>query len=134
VKHLAQSLSLLSIEGPMKGVRMLRAWSKCFREPLLVEGVYGVAHRLGVAAQRAGDLVGILASVADEQDLTTAEGEGLEGERTPASKVSRSASLKGRTKIGRLILWRITINYCPVWRGTREGGGLEALDAACRAV
>jgi hypothetical protein len=41
------------------------------------------------------------------------------GERNPASKDSRSASLRGRTKIGRFMLWRITLNYRPVWECTR---------------
>src|SRR5215208_1190282 len=40
-------------------------------------------------------------------------------ERKPASRVSRSASLKGRTKIGRFILQRINLDYHLVWRCTR---------------
>jgi hypothetical protein len=69
VKHLAQSLCLPSIEGRVNGVRMLRTRSKCFREPLLVEGMDGVARRLRIAAQLLSDLVGILAPVAGEQYL-----------------------------------------------------------------
>jgi hypothetical protein len=57
----------------------------------------GVARRLWIAAQLVSDLVGVFAPVASEQDLATAQGEGLEGERNPASRVLRSASLKGRT-------------------------------------
>jgi hypothetical protein len=77
VKHLAQSLSLLRIESPVNGMRMLRAWPKCFREPLLVEGMDGVARRLRIAAQLVSDLVGVFAPVAGEQDLATAKGEGI---------------------------------------------------------
>jgi len=40
-------------------------------------------------------------------------------ERKPASRVSRSASLKGRTKVGRFILQRINLDYHLVWRCTR---------------
>src|SRR5215211_717651 len=116
VKQLAQSLSLLRIESPVNSMRMLRTWLKRFREPLLVESVDGVARRLRIAAQLVSDLVGVFAPLAGEQDLATAQGEGLEGERNLASRDSRSASVKGRTKIGRFMLWRIAINYCPVWR------------------
>jgi hypothetical protein len=98
MKQLAQSsLGLLGIESPVNGMRMLRARLKRFREPLLVEGMDGVARGLGVAAQLVSDLVGVFASVASEQDLATAQGEGIRGERKPASRVSRSASLNGRT-------------------------------------
>jgi hypothetical protein len=76
VKHLPQSLSLLSIESPMDSVRMFRAWLKRFREPLLVEGVDGVARRLRIAAQLVSDLVGVFAPVAGEQDLATGNGAG----------------------------------------------------------
>src|SRR5215211_9277695 len=43
------------------------------------------------------------------------------GERNPASRVSRSASLKGRTKMGRFIPQRINLDYHLVWRCTRDG-------------
>ena len=56
-----------------------------------------------VTAEVVGDLVGVLAIGAFEQDLATAQSEGLEGERKPASTLSRSVSLIGRTKIGRFI-------------------------------
>src|SRR5215211_8162136 len=42
------------------------------------------------------------------------------GERNPASRVSRSASLKGRTKMGRFIPQRINLDYHLVWRCTRQ--------------
>src|SRR5215211_4220285 len=41
------------------------------------------------------------------------------GERNPASRVSRSASLKGRTKMGRFIPQRINLDYHLVWRCIR---------------
>src|SRR5215204_1251728 len=77
VKHLPQSLSLLRIESPVNSMRMLRAWPKCFREPLLVEGMDGVACRLRIAAQLVSDLVGVFAPVASEKYLATAQGEGI---------------------------------------------------------
>jgi hypothetical protein len=89
-------------------------------EPLLVEGVDGVARRLGVAAQGAGDLVSVLASVAGEQDLAERRKVKASGERNPASRVSRSASLKGRTKMGCFIPQRINLDYHLVWRCTSE--------------
>jgi hypothetical protein len=77
VKHLAQSLGLLRIKSPMNGVRMLRTGLERLREPLLVEGVDGVAGGLRIAAQLMSDLVGIFASVAGEQDLATTQGKGI---------------------------------------------------------
>src|SRR5215213_753270 len=77
VQHLPQGLSLLGIEGPMDSVRMLGAWLKRFRESLLVEGMDSVARRLQIAAQLVSDLVGVFAPVASEQDLATAQGEGI---------------------------------------------------------
>ena len=67
--------------------------------PGLVEALYGGARRLRIAAQRAGDAVGVLAPGAGEQDLATAASE----EGRPSSKVPRWASESGRTKIGRLV-------------------------------
>jgi hypothetical protein len=104
MQKLAQGLGLFgTLEGPVNGVRTFGALPKRLREPLLVESVDGVAHRLGVAAQGAGDLVGILAPVAGEQDLAERRKVKASGERNPASRVSRSASLRGRTKIGRFM-------------------------------
>jgi hypothetical protein len=78
MQHLPQSLSLLgSLESPMNGVRTARSLPKRLGQALLVEGVNGVARGLRIAAQRAGDLVGILAPFAGEQDLTTAQSEGI---------------------------------------------------------
>ena len=49
VQKLAQGLGLFgTLEGPMNGARTFRALPKRLREPLLVEGVDGVAHRLGL--------------------------------------------------------------------------------------
>ena len=42
----------------------------------------GVARGLGVAAQLVSDLVGVFASVASEQDLATAQGEGIRRTQT----------------------------------------------------
>jgi hypothetical protein len=61
----------------MNGVRMLRSRLKGLRQSLLVEGVDGVACGLPIAAQLASYLVGVLASVAGEKDLATAQGEGI---------------------------------------------------------
>jgi len=97
VEHLAQSLDPFIIEGPMNGVRTMRASSERLFEALLVALVDGVAHRLRVTAEVAGYLVGVLPTGAGEQDLATTQSEGLEGERKPASRALRSASLKGRT-------------------------------------
>src|SRR5215210_2454811 len=77
VQELAQGLGPFRIEGPVNGMRTFRALPKRLGNPPLVEGVDGVAHRLGVAAQGAGDLVGVLASGAGEQDLATAQSEGI---------------------------------------------------------
>jgi hypothetical protein len=48
MKQLAQSLGLLGIESPVNSMLMLRAQLKRFREPLLVEGMDGVARGLGL--------------------------------------------------------------------------------------
>jgi hypothetical protein len=78
VEQLSQGLGLLStLEGPMNGVRMLGAWLEGLREPLLVEGVDGVARGLRIAAQLVSDLVGVFTSVAGEKYLTTAQSEGI---------------------------------------------------------
>jgi hypothetical protein len=66
----------------MNGVRMFRTWLKRLREPLLVEGVYGVACGLRIAAQLVSYLVSVLASVAGEKYLATAQGEGIRRAQT----------------------------------------------------
>lgn len=77
MEHLPQGLSLFGIEGPMNGVRMLRSRLEGLRQPFVVEGVDGVACGLRIAAQLVSYLVGIFAAVAGEQDLATAQGEGI---------------------------------------------------------
>jgi hypothetical protein len=69
-------------EGPMDGVRAVRASSECLGETLLVELVDGVAHGLRITTEVGGDLVGVLASVAGEQDLATTQGEGIRRTQT----------------------------------------------------
>jgi hypothetical protein len=124
VQHLPQGLSLLSIlEGSMNGVRMLRSRLEGIRQSLLVESVDGVACGLRIAAQLVSYLVGVLAPGAGEKDLAERRKVKASGERKPASRVSRSASLSGRTKIGRFMLWRITLNYRPVWKCIRHPSG-----------
>jgi hypothetical protein len=81
----------------MNGVRAIRASLQRLGKTLLIELVDGVAHRLGVAAKVAGDLVSVLSISAGEQDLATTRKVKASGERSPASRVLRSASLKGRT-------------------------------------
>jgi hypothetical protein len=57
----------------------------------------GIARGLRVTGEVAGDLVGIVACLTGEQDLAERRKMKASGERNPASKVSRSASVKGRT-------------------------------------
>jgi hypothetical protein len=61
----------------MNGVRMLRSRLEGLRQPFVVEGVDGVACGLRIAAQLVSYLVGIFAPGAGEQDLATAQGEGI---------------------------------------------------------
>jgi hypothetical protein len=56
---------------------MLRAWLKRLLESLLIEGVDGVTCGLRITAQLMSDLVGVLASIAGEKDLATAQSEGI---------------------------------------------------------
>src|SRR3954451_15948455 len=79
MKHLAQLLGPPPVEGGTDLLGSRRALAQSLLEPSLVEALYGGARRLGVAAQRAGDPVGILAPGADEQDLATAEDESVGG-------------------------------------------------------
>jgi hypothetical protein len=65
--------------------------------------VDGVACRLKIAAQLVSYLVGVLVSVAGEKYLAERRKVKASGERHPASRDSRSASLKRRTKIGRFM-------------------------------
>jgi hypothetical protein len=103
VKQLPQSLGLLGIESPVNDMRTLGASPQRPGESLLVEGVNGVAGGLGIAAQRVGDLVSILAPIAGDEDLAERRKVKASDERNPASRVLRSASFKGRTNMGRFI-------------------------------
>src|SRR3712207_6470551 len=77
VQQLPQGLGLLGIEGSMNRMRTLRASLKGLRKSPLVEGVDGIAHGLRVAAKTLGDLVGVLAPGAGQQDLTATEDESI---------------------------------------------------------
>src|SRR3954471_2944146 len=79
MKHLAQLIGPLPVEGGTDLLGSRRALAQSLLEPSLVEALYGGARRLGVAAQRAGYPVGILAPGAGEQDLATAEDESVGG-------------------------------------------------------
>src|SRR3712207_1668726 len=61
----------------MNRMRTLRASLKGLRKSPLVEGVDGIAHGLRVAAKTLGDLVGVLAPGAGQQDLTATEDESI---------------------------------------------------------
>lgn len=89
-------LGALLVERPTNGVRVMGTPSERLRKTLFVEFVDRVGRGLGVTAEVGGDPVSILAPVAGEQDLAAAQGEGIR-RANPASRVSRSASLKGRT-------------------------------------
>src|SRR3712207_4635938 len=77
VQQLPQGLGPLGIEGSMNRMRTLRASLKGLRKSPLVEGVDGVARGLGAAPEACGDLVGILAPGAGQQDLTAKEDESI---------------------------------------------------------
>jgi hypothetical protein len=120
-RNLAASAVSLLAATSSSGKHQLRSHLEGIWQSLLVEGVDGVACRLRIAAQLVSDLVGVLAPVAGEQNLAERRKVKASGERKPASRDSRSASLKGRTKIGRFMLWRITTSYRPVWKCTSRG-------------
>ena len=77
MKQLPKSLGLLRIESPVNDMRTLGASPQRPGKSLLVEGVNGVAGGLGIAAQRVGDLVSILAPIAGDEDLAAAQSEGI---------------------------------------------------------
>jgi len=81
----------------MNGMRTFGASLKGLRKSAFVEGVDGVAHTLGVAAKTLGDLVGVLAPVAGEQNLAERRKVKASGERNPASKAlsKRDSSAPG---------------------------------------
>ena len=71
MKHLAQSLGPLLIEGPIDGVRAVRTSLQRLLEALLVDLVDGIACGLRIAAKIVGDLIGVLSIGAGKQDLAT---------------------------------------------------------------
>src|SRR5215204_5140193 len=77
VKHLAQSLGPLLVEGPIDGVRAVRTSSQRLLEALLVDLVDGIACGLRIAAKIVGDLIGVLSIGAGKQDLATTSSEGI---------------------------------------------------------
>src|SRR5215217_3890456 len=77
MKYLPESLGTLGVEGCMDGMRPGGAPAQRRLEAALVELVDGVAGGLGVATQRAGDPVGVLAPRTRQQDLATAEDESI---------------------------------------------------------
>jgi hypothetical protein len=103
VKHLAQSLCSVLIEGSVDGVRAIRASLERLGKAFLVELVDGVAHRLRVTAKVAGDLVQAFCPSALASKIWQRRRVKASGERNPASRDLRSASLKGRTYMGRFI-------------------------------
>ena len=84
-------------------MRAVRTPPERLLEALLIEVVDSVACCLRIAAKITGDLVSVLAIGACEQDLWQRRKVKASGERKPASRVSRSASVKGRTYMGRFI-------------------------------
>ena len=77
MQQLPQALGSLGVEGGVDGAGAGGALAERPLEAPFVEGVDGVAHGLGVAAQGAGDPGGALAPCAGEQDLAAAEDEGV---------------------------------------------------------
>src|SRR5687767_7675309 len=99
VKHLAQSLGPLLIEGPMNGMRAVGAPPECLGKALLIEDVYSVTHRLRVTAEVGSDLVGVLAVGAGQQDLATAQCEGIR--RAQSRLQSLALGVTQRTHVDR---------------------------------
>jgi hypothetical protein len=77
MKQSSQDFSSLLIERPVDGMWALRTLSQRSFETFLVELMDNVAHGLRITSQRAGYLVGVLASIAGEQDLAATQGEGI---------------------------------------------------------
>ena len=102
MEYFPQGLGPLRIEGPVNGVRAARSLPERLLGTLPVELVDGIARRLRVAAEAAGYQVGVVAPVAGEQDLAAVQGEGIRRAQARL-RDSRSASVKGRTKIGRFM-------------------------------
>ena len=80
-------------------MRAVRAPPERLLEALFVEFVDGVARRLRVTAEVAGDLVGVFAIGAGEQDLATAKGEGIR--RAQARLKSLALGVTQRTHVDR---------------------------------
>src|SRR5215217_8419803 len=77
MEHLAQSLGTALVEGGVDPLGSGRALAQRLFDAPLVEALYGCARRLGIAAQRAGYGVGVLAPGAGKEDLATTEDEGV---------------------------------------------------------
>jgi hypothetical protein len=77
MKHLPQSLGALGVEGCLDGMRPGGAPAQRRLKTTLVEEMDGVAGGLGVAAEAAGDLVGVLAPGTGEKYLATSENESI---------------------------------------------------------
>src|SRR5215207_11709298 len=77
MKHLAQPLGTALLEGGVDPLGSGRALAQRLFYAPLVEALYGGACCLGIAAQRAGDPVGVLSSGAGKQDLAPTEDEGF---------------------------------------------------------
>ena len=107
-----QCFGLLAREGGAGGMGTRRA-SVQTGQANAVEGPKGVADGLVVAAQVVSNLRGqfplALARRTWQRRRTKAS-----DERKPASNCGRSASLKGRTKMGLFMTHRITHNLRPI--------------------
>ena len=77
MKQLPESLGALGVEGRVDGMRPGGAPAQRRLKTTLVEEMDGVAGGLGVAAEAAGDLVGVLAPGAGEKYLAPAEDESI---------------------------------------------------------
>jgi hypothetical protein len=77
MKQLPESLGALGVEGRVDGMRPGGAPAQRRLKTTLVEEMDGVAGALGVAAEAAGDLVGVLAPGAGEKYLAPAEDESI---------------------------------------------------------
>ncbi len=95
MKHLPESLGALGVEGRVNGARPGGASAQRRLKTAVVEDVDGVAGALGVAAEAAGDLVGILAPGAGEKYLATSEDESIR--RTQACLQGLALGVRDRT-------------------------------------
>src|SRR5215212_9277144 len=95
MKHLAQPLGTALLEGGVDPLGSGRALAQRLFYAPLVEALYGGACCLGIAAQRAGDPVGVLSSGAGKQDLAPTEDEGFR--RAQALLQSLALGVRERT-------------------------------------